>query len=73
MNRKRLPIGIQDFRTMRTEGFHYVDKTPLIRQMVDEGRRYFLSRRCRLARVCSSIRSGSCSRVARRCSKVAYP
>ncbi len=44
MNRKRLPIGIQDFRTMRTEGFHYVDKTPLIRQLVDEGRHYFLSR-----------------------------
>ena len=44
MTRSQLPIGIQDFRTIRSEGFHYVDKTPLIRQMVDEGRHYFLSR-----------------------------
>ena len=40
----RLPIGIQDFRTMREEDFYYVDKTPLIRQLVDDGRYYFLSR-----------------------------
>ncbi|MCY4220502.1 MAG: AAA family ATPase [Thiotrichales bacterium] len=44
MNRKRLPIGIQDFETIRSEGFYYVDKTPLIRQLVDDGRYYFLSR-----------------------------
>ena len=40
----RLPIGIQDFRTMREEDFYYVDKTPLVRQLVDDGRYYFLSR-----------------------------
>ncbi len=40
----RLPIGIQDFETIRSEGFRYVDKTPLIRQLVDGGRQYFLSR-----------------------------
>ncbi len=39
-----LPIGIQDFRTIRSEGFYYVDKTPLIRRLTDEGRWYFLSR-----------------------------
>ena len=44
MTRSLLPIGIQDFRTIRSEGFYYVDKTPLIRQLVDEGRHYFLSR-----------------------------
>ena len=44
MTRKRLPIGIQDFETIRSGGFHYVDKTPLIRQLVDDGRHYFLSR-----------------------------
>ncbi len=44
MTRQRLPIGIQDFRTIRSEGFCYVDKTPLIRRLVDEGRHYFLSR-----------------------------
>ena len=42
--RRLLPIGIQDFRTMREQGFYYVDKTPLIRQLVEEGRFYFLSR-----------------------------
>ncbi len=44
MTRRRLPIGIQDFRTIRSENFHYVDKTCLIRQLVYEGRHYFLSR-----------------------------
>ena len=42
--RRLLPIGIQDFRTMREQGFYYVDKTSLIRQLVEEGRFYFLSR-----------------------------
>ena len=41
---RRLPIGIQDFRTIREQDFCYVDKTPLVRRLVDEGRFYFLSR-----------------------------
>ncbi len=44
MTRQRLPIGIQDFPTIRSEGFYYVDKTPLVRRLVDEGRHYLLSR-----------------------------
>jgi len=44
MTRQSLPIGIQDFATIRNEGFYYVDKTPLIRQLVSAGRHYFLSR-----------------------------
>jgi len=44
MTRKSLPIGIQDFTTIRSEDFYYVDKTPLIRKLVEEGRHYFLSR-----------------------------
>ncbi len=44
MTRQRLPIGIQDFPTIRSEGFYYVDKTPFVRRLVDEGRHYFLSR-----------------------------
>ena len=44
MNRCLLPIGIQDFRTIREQDFYYVDKTPLIRRLVSEGRFYFLSR-----------------------------
>ncbi|MDR1949098.1 MAG: AAA family ATPase, partial [Spirochaetaceae bacterium] len=44
MKRRKYPIGIQDFAGLRTEGFVYVDKTPLIRRLVQEGRSYFLSR-----------------------------
>ncbi len=40
----RLPIGIQNFRTIREQDFYYVDKTPIVRKLVEEGRFYFLSR-----------------------------
>ena len=42
--KRKLPIGIQTFRLVREEGCYYVDKTPLIRRLVEEGRHYFLSR-----------------------------
>ena len=42
--RRKLPIGIQTFRRIREEGCYYVDKTPWIWRLVDEGSRYFLSR-----------------------------
>ena len=44
MKRKQLPIGIQHFPTIRQGEFYYVDKTPHIRDLVDQGRYYFLSR-----------------------------
>ena len=45
MNRRsRLPIGIQSFRRLRETGSYYVDKTPLIRDLVDQSDYYFLSR-----------------------------
>ena len=44
MTRRRLPIGIQTFRTIREEGCYYVDKTPHVRRLLDEGTHYFLSR-----------------------------
>ena len=44
MDRLLLPIGIQSFQTIREQDFYYVDKTPLIRRLVAEGRNYFLSR-----------------------------
>ena len=44
MCKRKLPIGIQTFRTIREEGCYYVDKTPFMRRLVDEGRHYFLSR-----------------------------
>ena len=44
MIRRRLPIGIQTFRTIREDGCYYVDKTAYIRRLANEGRHYFLSR-----------------------------
>ena len=44
MSRRLLPIGIQSFRSIREDDFYYVDKTPLIHQLVSQGRHYFLSR-----------------------------
>ena len=42
--RRKLPIGIQTFCKLREEGCYYVDKTPWIGRLVDEGDQYFLSR-----------------------------
>ena len=44
MTRRKLPIGIQTFRTIREEGCYYVDKTGYAKRLADEGSRYFLSR-----------------------------
>ena len=44
MTRHRLPIGIQNFRRLRETDSYYVDKTPLVRDLVDQGDHYFLSR-----------------------------
>jgi len=41
---KKLPIGIQSFEEIRTENYYYVDKTPFVKKLVDEGKYYFLSR-----------------------------
>ena len=42
--RKKLPIGIQTFREIREEGYYYVDKTCFARQLIGQGKYYFLSR-----------------------------
>ncbi len=42
--KRKLPIGIQTFRTIREENCYYVDKTAYIRRLVAEGKHYFLSR-----------------------------
>ncbi len=44
MTRRRLPIGVQTFRTIRDTDSYYVDKTPWIGRLLDEGGHYFLSR-----------------------------
>ena len=43
-SKRKLPIGIQTFRTIREEGCYYVDKTAFIDSLLDEGKHYFLSR-----------------------------
>ena len=39
-----LPIGIQNFSMLRQEDFLYVDKTGQLLELIQNGRRYFLSR-----------------------------
>ncbi len=41
---KKYPIGIQTFSELVTEGYYYVDKTPWVYKMANEGKYYFLSR-----------------------------
>jgi GNAT superfamily N-acetyltransferase len=40
----KLPIGLQDFRGLRQDGYLYVDKTRHIHRLITEGKYYFLSR-----------------------------
>ncbi|MCC5843495.1 MAG: ATP-binding protein [Verrucomicrobia bacterium] len=42
--RKKLPVGIQNFREIREGDYYYVDKTPFVCRLHDEGKYYFLSR-----------------------------
>jgi hypothetical protein len=44
MPQKKLPIGIQTFKEIRTEGYYYTDKTPYCLQLINQGKHYFLSR-----------------------------
>ena len=41
---RKLPIGIQSFEFLRSEGYLYVDKTELVYRLVTKGKPYFLSR-----------------------------
>ena len=41
---KRFPIGVQDFASIRNEGFFYVDKTDLVYKLTHTSKYYFLSR-----------------------------
>jgi hypothetical protein len=40
----KLPVGIQTFSEVREEKYLYIDKTPLVHRLVDEGKYYFLAR-----------------------------
>ena len=41
---KKLPIGIQSFKSLREDDFLYVDKTRLLYTLAKEAKYYFLSR-----------------------------
>ncbi|MCB0841294.1 MAG: AAA family ATPase, partial [Bacteroidetes bacterium] len=41
---QKYPIGIQDFRELRTGGYTYVDKTKEMYHLISSGKYYFLSR-----------------------------
>ena len=42
--RLKLPVGIQTFEVLRTEGYVYVDKTKYLIDLIDHGKIYFLAR-----------------------------
>ena len=44
MTRRKLPIGIRTFRTLRGGGGCHVDKTACARRPADEGAHYFPAR-----------------------------
>lgn len=41
---RKLPIGIQDFPSLREDGYLYVDKAAFVHKLATEGSVYFLSR-----------------------------
>ncbi len=49
---KKLPIGVQSFEIMRSDAYYYVDKTPIVKKITDQGRYFFLSRPGDSAKAC---------------------
>ena len=41
---RKLPLGVQSFKVLRTDHYLYVDKTDYLFRLVQGGRVYFLSR-----------------------------
>ncbi|MCX7674970.1 MAG: AAA family ATPase, partial [Bdellovibrionaceae bacterium] len=44
LKRRKLPIGIQTFSKLREQGCYYVDKTPMVARLAEQGGAFFLSR-----------------------------
>jgi Predicted AAA-ATPase len=42
--KKKLPIGLQNLREMRTQNYVYVDKTAHVARLAEQGKYYFLAR-----------------------------
>ena len=55
--KRKYPVGIQSFESIRIDGYVYIDKTPLIYKMITEGKPYFLSRPRRFGKslLCSTL------------------
>ena len=34
--KKAMPVGVEDFRDLVTKGYHFVDKTRFIRELLDD-------------------------------------
>lgn len=49
---KLYPIGIQNFESLRKDGYYYVDKTEIIYNLVKTGRYYFSAVPAALVKVC---------------------
>lgn len=44
---KKLPIGIEDFEEITTQGYYYIDKTGMIRELLLDGSKVTLFTRPR--------------------------
>ena len=45
INNRRLPVGIQSFKTIREDDYLYVDKSDIVWELVNNGKKYsYLSR-----------------------------
>ena len=55
--KRKYPVGVQSFESIRKDGYMYVDKTELIYKMITEGKPYFLSRPRRFGKslLCSTL------------------
>ena len=40
INNRRLPVGIQSFKTIREDGYLYVDKSDIVWELVNNGKKY---------------------------------
>lgn len=69
MSNKIYPIGVQNFESLRQDGYFYIDKTEFIYRLVKSGRYYFLSRPRRFGKSLLISRSKPIFKVRRSYSK----
>ena len=63
VRKKKLPIGIENFEKLMTEDFYYVDKTNLIKELLDHWAEVNLfTRPRRFGKLCIKSSAGSMSK-----------